>query len=170
MKLAESPRASVFIIGLLVRIAASVLMTRIGGEHAKPDKPFVPLNVAIFIESANIIHRGAVDMSRIMAQTGDPTGTGTGGSKYPDLRAEFSLAPFERGTVGMARSQSPNSANSQFFICFSRSSFLNGKYTVFGQVVSGMEFIDKIRRGSGQSGMVSNPDVIKKMQVAADAK
>ena len=105
-----------------------------------------------------------------MAQTGDPTGTGTGGSKHPDLRAEFSLAPFERGTVGMARSQSPNSANSQFFICFSRSSFLNGKYTVFGQVVSGMEFIDKIRRGSGQSGMVSNPDVIKKMQVAADAK
>ncbi|MGI9481752.1 MAG: peptidylprolyl isomerase [Hyphomicrobiales bacterium] len=105
-----------------------------------------------------------------MAQTGDPTGTGTGSSKYPDLRAEFTLTPFERGTVGMARSQAPNSANSQFFICFSRSSFLNGKYTVFGQVVSGMEFIDKVRRGSGQSGTVSNPDVIKKMQVAADAK
>jgi peptidylprolyl isomerase len=105
-----------------------------------------------------------------MAQSGDPTGTGTGGSKYKDLRAEFSLAPFERGTLGMARSSSPHSANSQFFICFSRASSLNGQYTVFGEVVSGMEFIDKIRRGRGNSGMVSNPDKIKKMQVAADAK
>ncbi|MGI9372342.1 MAG: peptidylprolyl isomerase [Hyphomicrobiales bacterium] len=105
-----------------------------------------------------------------MAQTGDPTGTGRGGSKYPDIKAEFSLAPFERGILGMARSNSPNSANSQFFICFRRSSFLNGKYTVFGEVVSGMEFIDKIKRGRGQSGMVDRPDTIVKLQVAADAK
>ena len=109
-------------------------------------------------------------MEGFMAQTGDPRGDGTGGSKYKDLPAEFSLTPYERGTLGMARSQTPNSANSQFFICFRRSSFLNGKYTVFGEVVSGMEFIDKVKRGSGQSGMVNNPDIIKKMQVAADAK
>jgi peptidylprolyl isomerase len=93
-----------------------------------------------------------------MAQTGDPTGTGTGGSKYPDLKAEFTQTPFVRGTVGMARSSSPNSANSQFFICFGDASFLNGKYTVVGEVVSGMENVDKIKRGEP----VQNPDRIVK--------
>ncbi len=82
-----------------------------------------------------------------MAQTGDPTGTGTGGSDYPDLRAEFSGEAFKRGTLGMARSQHPDSANSQFFICFEDSSWLNGQYTVFGEVVDGMEHIDAITRG-----------------------
>ena len=106
-----------------------------------------------------------------MAQTGDPTGTGTGGSKLPNIPAEFSSAQFVRGTLGMARSSEPNSANSQFFICFAESSFLNGKYTVFGEVTSGMEVIDKVKAGSqANNGSVSNPDKIVKLQMAADAK
>ena len=96
-----------------------------------------------------------------MAQTGDPTGTGTGGSKLPNIPAEFSQTPVRRGTLGMARSQLPNSANSQFFICFKESSFLNGQYTVFGEVLSGMEFVDKIKRGEPPV----NPDKIVKMIV-----
>ncbi|HAT08412.1 MAG TPA: peptidylprolyl isomerase [Rhodobiaceae bacterium] len=82
-----------------------------------------------------------------MAQTGDPTGTGMGGSDYPDLRAEFSNEPFKRGTLGMARSQHPDSANSQFFICFDDATWLNGQYTVFGEVTEGMELIDAIAKG-----------------------
>ena len=82
-----------------------------------------------------------------MAQTGDPTGTGMGGSDYPDLRAEFSSEAFKRGTLGMARSQHPDSANSQFFICFDDSTWLNGQYTVFGEVIEGMEHIDAIAKG-----------------------
>ena len=105
-----------------------------------------------------------------MAQGGDPTGTGEGGSKLPDLKAEFSNVPFVRGTIGMARTQDPNSANSQFFICFADASWLNGQYTVWGQVVSGMEYVDALKKGVGQSGMVTNPDHIIKMQVAADVK
>ncbi len=109
-------------------------------------------------------------MPGFMAQTGDPTGTGTGGSELPNLKAEFSLTPYERGTVGMARAQNPDSANSQFFITYARSSFLNGKYTVFGEVVSGMEHIDKLRKGKDGSGMVTNPDIMKSLRVAADVK
>ena len=106
-----------------------------------------------------------------MAQTGDPTGTGTGHSDLPDLTAEFTQTPFKRGTLGMARAQSPNSANSQFFICLAESSFLNGQYTVFGEVTSGMEVVDKIKKGSKtDNGSVANPDKIVKMQMAADAK
>jgi peptidylprolyl isomerase len=105
-----------------------------------------------------------------MAQTGDPTGTGGGGSDLPNLKAEFSSTPFKRGTVGMARSQDPNSANSQFFICFDESSFLNGKYTVVGEVTSGMDVVDKIKKGSSASnGSVTNPDKIVKMRLASDA-
>jgi len=101
-----------------------------------------------------------------MAQTGDPTGTGTGGSKYPDLPAEFSnTATFERGTVGAARSSDPNSANSQFFIDFAPASFLNGKYTIWGQVIDGMDAVDKITPGEPPS----DPDKIIKMQIASDA-
>lgn len=102
-----------------------------------------------------------------MAQTGDPTGTGRGGSGQ-NLPAEFTDAPFERGTVGMARAQSPDSADSQFFICFAPAPFLNGQYTVWGQVVSGMEYVDMIKKGSGRNGIVSNPDKIVRMQIAAD--
>ena len=105
-----------------------------------------------------------------MAQTGDPTGTGTGGSSYPDLPAEFTSTPFGRGVVGMARSQNPNSANSQFFIMFDRAAGLDGQYTVFGEVVEGMEFVDEIKKGDrARNGMVSGPDSIVRMQVAADA-
>ena len=82
-----------------------------------------------------------------MAQTGDPTGTGTGGSSYPDLRAEFSNAAFRRGTIGMARAQNPHSANSQFFICFADARFLDAQYTVWGEVIEGMEHVDAIARG-----------------------
>jgi peptidylprolyl isomerase len=103
-----------------------------------------------------------------MAQTGDPRGDGTGGSGK-NLKAEFSQAHFERGTVGMARAQSNDSADSQFFICFAPAPFLDGKYTIFGQVTAGMEYIDALKRGAGQSGAVSNPDKIIRMQVAADA-
>ncbi len=106
-----------------------------------------------------------------MAQGGDPTGTGTGGSKLPDLPAEFSkTAHFLRGTVGAARTGNPNSANSQFYIMFAPAPHLDGQYTIWGQVVSGMDLIDKIKRGSGGGGTVSNPDKIIKLQVAADAK
>ena len=101
-----------------------------------------------------------------MAQTGDPTGSGMGGSDLPDLNAEFNKTNFGRGAVGAARSQSPNSANSQFFICFSDCSFLNGQYTVWGQVVSGMEFVDKIKRGEPPQ----DPDKMIKVNIAADYK
>jgi cyclophilin family peptidyl-prolyl cis-trans isomerase len=106
-----------------------------------------------------------------MAQGGDPTGTGTGGSKLPDLPAEFTdSAEFLRGTVGMARTQDPNSANSQFFICLAPATFLDGKYTIIGQVVQGMQYVDEIKKGSGQNGAVQNPDRIIHMTMAADAK
>lgn len=100
-----------------------------------------------------------------MAQTGDPTGTGTGGSGQ-NIIAEFSDEPFKRGTVGMARAQDPDSADSQFFINFAPTPSLNGKYTVIGQVVSGMEYVDNITPGEPPS----NPDKIIQMQVAADAE
>lgn len=107
-----------------------------------------------------------------MAQTGDGQyGNGTGGSKYPNLKAEFSNVPFTRGVVGMARTSDPNSANSQFFIMYAENSGLNGQYTVVGQVVSGMDAVDKIKKGpEAANGAVTNPDKILKMQVAADAK
>jgi cyclophilin family peptidyl-prolyl cis-trans isomerase len=105
-----------------------------------------------------------------MAQGGDPTGTGTGGSELDDIEAEFSNAvKFQRGTCGMARTQNPNSANSQFFIMFEPAPHLNGQYTIWGQVVEGMELVDRIKRGSGGSGSVSDPDRIVKAHVAADA-
>ncbi|WP_117191153.1 peptidylprolyl isomerase [Rhizobium terrae] len=112
-----------------------------------------------------------------MAQTGDvqfgkqgaagfnPARAGMGGSDMPDLPAEFSKVPFERGIVGMARSQSPNSANSQFFIMFTKYPSLDGQYTVVGKVVSGMEFVDKIKRGQGGNGEVTNPDKMIKVTV-----
>ncbi|HYA05764.1 MAG TPA: peptidylprolyl isomerase [Xanthobacteraceae bacterium] len=102
-----------------------------------------------------------------MAQTGDGQyGNGTGGSKYPNLKAEFSNVPYTRGVVGMARTNDPNSANSQFFIMFADGAFLNGKYTVVGQVIGGMEVVDKLHRGEPPA----NPDKIVHAQVAADMK
>ena len=105
-----------------------------------------------------------------MAQTGDPTGTGTGGSDLPDLRAEFSDEPHIRGVLSMARATNPNSANSQFFIVTSDSRFLDTQYTAWGRVVKGMEFVDKIKKGAGQSGMVSGPDHIISLRVASDVE
>jgi cyclophilin family peptidyl-prolyl cis-trans isomerase len=114
-----------------------------------------------------------------MAQTGDvefgdmddgfdPRRVGTGGSDMPDVKAEFSSLPFDRGVVGMARAQNPNSANSQFFIMFEDGHFLNNQYTVWGRVISGMEFVDNIKRGAQGSGAVTDPDRMIRVQVAAD--
>ena len=100
-----------------------------------------------------------------MAQTGCPHGTGTGGSQHPNLPAEFSREPHVRGVASMARAQNPNSANSQFFICFDDATFLDGQYTVWGKVIEGMENVDKIKRGEP----VQNPDKMISMKVAADA-
>ena len=106
-------------------------------------------------------------MDGFMAQTGDGQNfNGTGGSKYPNLKAEFTSTEFKRGVVGMARAQSPDSANSQFFIMFADGPFLNGKYTVVGEVVSGMQVVDKMKRGEP----VADPDKMLKVQVAADMK
>jgi cyclophilin family peptidyl-prolyl cis-trans isomerase len=100
-----------------------------------------------------------------MAQTGCPNGTGTGGSSYPNLKAEFNAEPHVRGVCSMARAQSPDSANSQFFIVFDDATFLDKKYTVWGKVVEGMENVDKIKRGEP----VQNPDKMLSVKVAADA-
>jgi len=111
-----------------------------------------------------------------MAQTGDvkhgntknnfnPAMVGTGGSDLPDLKAEFNDVPHERGVLSMARSQNPNSANSQFFICFDTHPHLDRQYTVFGKVISGMEFVDQIKKGAPGSGVVNNPDIIEKIIV-----
>ena len=115
-----------------------------------------------------VFHRVIKDF---MAQTGDPTGTGMGGSKLPNLKAEFNDIRHERGVVSMARASDPNSANSQFFICLKDSFFLDHQYTAFGRVVKGMEFVDKIKLGdSAKNGTVSNPDKIISMKVLADIK
>ena len=101
-----------------------------------------------------------------MAQTGCPQGSGTGQSKYPNLKAEFSKEKHTRGTASMARSSMPNSANSQFFICFDDAGFLDGQYTVWGKVIEGMDHVDKIKRGEP----VKNPDKMVSVKVAADVK
>ena len=114
-----------------------------------------------------VFHRVIPDF---MAQTGDPTGTGSGGSELPNLAAEFSDAKHVRGTVSMARAGSPNSANSQFFICFGDAPWLDRQYTVWGQVVEGMEHVDAIKKGGEHNnGAISGaPDKIVKMRIEAD--
>ncbi len=112
-------------------------------------------------------------MDGFMAQTGDGQNfNGTGHSKYPNLASEFTRTPFVRGVVGMARASDPNSANSQFFICFADAAFLNGQYTVIGNVVAGMDVVDKLKKAptGSQSGAVADPDKMLKVQVAADMK
>ena len=123
----------------------------------------------------NVVFHRVID--GFMAQTGDVQfgnsnsenfdikRAGTGGSNYPDLKAEFSDAPHQRGTLSMARSSDPNSANSQFFICFQSAPHLDRQYTVFGKVTDGMEFVDLIKRGTGSSGAVSEPDKIISLTV-----
>ncbi len=107
-----------------------------------------------------------------MAQTGDHTGTGSGGSNYGNLKAEFSSYAYKRGTVGAARTSDPNTANSQFYICFNDTGCrgLTGQYTVWGQVISGMENVDKIKRGAPGSGAVTDPDVMQKVYLLSDKK
>ena len=105
-----------------------------------------------------------------MAQGGDPSGTGTGGSQLPNLPAEFTRkSRFARGTVGLARTNEPNSANSQFFIMFAPAPNLDGQYTIVGTVISGMEAVDKIKRGAGGNGIVQDPDRIVRMRPAGAA-
>ena len=118
----------------------------------------------------NVVFHRVID--GFMAQTGDVkfgnssskdfnlNKAGMGGSNLPDLTAEFNELPHEKGTVSMARSSDPNSANSQFFICFEPAPFLDRQYTVFGKVIEGMEFVDKIKKGTGSNGSVSDPDKI----------
>lgn len=124
-----------------------------------------PQHVARIVELTNQGFYNGIVFHRVipgfMAQTGDPTGTGMGGSDLPDVVAEFSNTPFERGTLGAARTNDPNTFNSQFFITFDNADFLNGQYTVFGKVASGMEFVDNIKKGDeAQNGAVQNPDKI----------
>jgi cyclophilin family peptidyl-prolyl cis-trans isomerase len=124
-----------------------------------------PHHVARIKELANDGFYDGVVFHRVipgfMAQTGDPTGTGTGGSGRGKLKAEFSNTPFERGTIGMARTGDPNSADSQWFICFQKTSHLNGQYTVWGKVVEGMELVDKLATGEPPR----RPDKIVKARV-----
>ena len=137
-----------------------------------------PLHVAQIVALAksgaydNVVFHRVID--GFMAQTGDvqygkkggdTTMAGMGGSELADIPAEFSALPFERGIVGMARAQDPNSANSQFFIMFAPGDFLNGQYTVVGKVISGMEIVDQIKRGDGQNGEVTEPDVMMTVTV-----
>ena len=103
---------------------------------------------------------GDVQFGNSTLESYDIRRAGTGSSEYPDLKAEFSNLPHDRGTLSMARSSDPNSANSQFFICFKSASFLDRQYTVFGKVIKGMEFVDLIKRGEGSNGEVKNPDKI----------
>lgn len=141
----------------------------------RPD--IAPKHVA---QIKTLVRRGFYDgtpfhrvIEGFMAQGGDPTGTGTGGSDLPNIPAEFSTsARFLRGTVGMARSQDPNSANSQFFIMFAPGPFLDGQYTIWGRVVEGMQFVDAIKRGDrNRNGQVAPPpDRIVRMRVAADVR
>jgi len=137
----------------------------------KPD--LAPTHVARIKELARQGFYDGIVFHRVidgfMAQTGDPRGDGTGGSGKK-LAAEFSKAKHVRGTASMARADRPDSADSQFFICFAAAPFLDGKYTVWGQVVSGMEHVDAIKKGGDDNGTVTDPDRIIRLQVAADAK
>tara|TARA_Y100000589_G_C27107911_1_gene610941 strand:+ start:225 stop:827 length:603 start_codon:yes stop_codon:yes gene_type:complete len=103
-----------------------------------------------------------------MAQMGDPTGSGSGGSDLPDLKSEFSNEPHVRGIVSMARTPDPNSANSQFFIMFDSAPSLDNQYTVWGKVIEGMDFVDNIKKGDGMNGIVEDPDFIISLKVASD--
>jgi peptidylprolyl isomerase len=138
----------------------------------RPD--LAPVTVARIKELARAHFYDGLKFHRVidgfMAQTGDPRGDGSGGSGK-NLKAEFNSARFVRGSLGMARTNDPNSADSQFFICFAPAPFLNGQYTLFGQVTAGMEYIDALKKGEkSQNGLVANPDKIVRMQVAADVE
>ena len=171
MKLLKPVIVGAFALGLTATLATSasaetiVMKLKCGEVVIKPFKALAPAHVKRITSLAKkgfyngiVFHRV---ISGFMAQTGDPTGTGRGGSKLPDLKAEFNRVPFDRGIVGMARSSSPDSANSQFFIMFDKGYFLNEKYTAFGKVISGMDCIDKLNVGEPPA----RPDKIIKMYV-----
>jgi peptidylprolyl isomerase len=152
-----------------------ILTTKNGKVVIKLRPDWAPRHVA---QIKTLVKRGFYDgivfhrvIPGFMAQTGDPTGTGTGGSDLPNLPAEFNQTHFKRGVLGMARSQEPDSANSQFFIVFDDAGFLDGQYTAFGEVVSGMDVVDKIKAGTqANNGQVTNPDKIVTMRMAGAAK
>ena len=165
---------------------AILLMTATAAKAANPDNTLVielssggsvliellpdvaPKHVARIKELAKAGFYDGIVFHRVipgfMAQTGDPTGTGTGGSGKGNVMAEFNKKPFVRGTVGAARSQNPNSADSQFFICFADAQFLNGQYTVWGQVIEGMENVDKVAVGEPPA----NPTKMTKVRLQSD--
>ncbi|TFF27728.1 peptidylprolyl isomerase [Jiella endophytica] len=164
-----------------------VIMTKDGEIDIQLRPDLAPNHVARIKELArehaydNVVFHRVID--GFMAQTGDvefgkeggkafdPSRAGMGGSSKPDLKAEFSQETFDRGTVGMARAQDPNSANSQFFIMLADGDFLDGQYTIVGDVVGGMDVVDKIKKGDAQqNGAVTNPDKMLKVRVAADGK
>ena len=153
-----------------------ILKLKDGDVKIKLFEDIAPKHVERFKQLSNEKKYDGVVFHRVidgfMAQTGDVEfgnstnsnfnlrKAGRGSSDLPDLKAEFSDLPHKKGTLSMARSSDPNSANSQFFICFQTASFLDRQYTVFGKVIEGMEFVDKIKRGDGSSGIVSEPDKI----------
>lgn len=151
--------------------APRMVLTLKDGEVVFALRPdLAPNHVARITELANSGFYDGLNFHRVitgfMAQTGDPLGNGTGGSDLPNLEAEFSSANFVRGTLGMARSMDPNSANSQFFIVTADSPHLNGQYTLFGEVVEGMEFVDNIEQGDPRAnGVVQNPDQMISLRV-----
>ena len=141
------------------------LFNDIAPNHVKRFKDFVnekKYDGVVFhrVIDGFMAQTGDVQFGNSNLESYDLKRAGTGGSLLPDLKEEFSDLPHERGTLSMARSSDPNSANSQFFICFKASSFLDRQYTVFGKVIKGMEFIDLIKRGEGSNGEVSDPDKI----------
>tara|TARA_Y100000590_G_scaffold468316_1_gene650644 strand:- start:2358 stop:2912 length:555 start_codon:yes stop_codon:yes gene_type:complete len=153
-----------------------ILKLKDGDVEIELFNDIAPNHVERFLKLANekkydgvVFHRvidgfmaqtGDVQFGNSNSETYDLNKVGTGGSKYPNLKSEFSSLPHERGTLSMARSSDPNSANSQFFICFKPAPFLDRQYTVFGKVTKGMEFVDLIKRGEGSNGEVSSPDKI----------
>jgi peptidylprolyl isomerase len=153
-----------------------VIELKDGPVHIQLLANLAPNHVARVKQLAKEGYYNGVKFHRVidgfMAQTGDHTGTGMSGSKHGSLKAEFSNYVYKRGTVGAARTQDPNSANSQFYICFDDTGCrgLTGQYTVWGQVIAGMEHVDKIKRGAPGSGQVSNPDVMQKVYLLSDKK
>jgi peptidylprolyl isomerase len=153
----------------------AVLTTKHGKVTIKLHPDWAPKTVAQFKALVKDKFYDGLTFHRVipgfMAQTGDPTGTGGGGSKLPNLPAEFNQNHFKRGVLGMARTDDPNSANSQFFIMFGDGGFLDGKYTAFGEVTSGMDVVDKVKAGTeGNNGAVDDPDKIVTLRMASAAK
>jgi len=155
LSMADSHK-NIFYIKLKDGTVKVELLPKIAPNHVKRIKTLI----ASGFYDEIVFHR-VID--GFMVQTGDPTGTGTGGSDLPDLKAEFSDISHKRGTLSMARSMNPNSGNSQFFIVTDNSPHLDGQYSAFGKVIEGMEFVDNIKKGYGGNGMVDDPDKMIKV-------